>query len=61
MICAEMPLAAAKDGLFPKAFAHESSRGMPSVGIIASTALASVAVVISYSAPAARPSSRPWS
>ena len=48
MICAEMPLAAARDGLFPKAFAHESSRGMPSVGIIASTALASVAVVISY-------------
>jgi APA family basic amino acid/polyamine antiporter len=48
MICAEMPLAAAKDGLFPKVFAHESSRGMPSVGIIASTALASVAVVISY-------------
>jgi APA family basic amino acid/polyamine antiporter len=48
MICAEMPLAAAKDGLFPKVFGHESSRGMPSVGIIASTALASVAVVISY-------------
>ena len=48
MICAEMPLAAAKDGLFPKVFGHESSRGMPSVGIIASTALASLAVVISY-------------
>jgi APA family basic amino acid/polyamine antiporter len=48
MICAEMPLAAAKDGLFPKVFAHESSRGMPSVGIVASTALASVAVIISY-------------
>jgi basic amino acid/polyamine antiporter, APA family len=48
MICAEMPLAAARDGLFPKVFAHESSRGMPSVGIVASTALASVAVVISY-------------
>ena len=44
MICAEMPLAAAKDGLFPKRFAHESSRGVPAFGIIASTALASVAV-----------------
>jgi APA family basic amino acid/polyamine antiporter len=48
MICAEMPLAAARNGLFPRAFAHESSRGMPSVGIIASTLLASVAVLISY-------------
>jgi APA family basic amino acid/polyamine antiporter len=43
-----MPLAAARDGLFPEVFAHESSRGMPSVGIIASTALASAAVLISY-------------
>ena len=48
MICAEMPLAAAKDGLFPRRFGRMSSRGMPAVGIIASTALASVAVVISY-------------
>ena len=48
MICAEMPLAAARNGLFPRAFAHESSRGMPSVGIIASTLLASVAVLVSY-------------
>src|SRR5262249_10398519 len=48
MICAEMPLAAARNGLFPRAFAHESSRGMPSVGIIASTVLASVAMLVSY-------------
>jgi APA family basic amino acid/polyamine antiporter len=48
MICAEMPLAAARNGLFPRAFSHESSRGMPSVGIIASTVLASVAVLVSY-------------
>lgn len=49
MICAEMPLAAAKDGLFPAAFGALSSRkGVPTFGIISSTALASVAVVISY-------------
>jgi APA family basic amino acid/polyamine antiporter len=48
MICAEMPLAAARNGLFPRQFAHESSRGMPSVGIIASTVLASVAMLVSY-------------
>ncbi len=48
MICAEMPLAAAKDGLFPKRFGSLSSRNVPAFGIIASTALASLAVVISY-------------
>jgi APA family basic amino acid/polyamine antiporter len=48
MICAEMPLAAAKDGLFPKAFGRLSSRDVPATGIIASTALASLAMVVSY-------------
>ena len=48
MICAEMPLAAAKDGLFPRRFAELSSRRVPAFGIVASTSLASAAVVISY-------------
>ncbi|MCW2868629.1 MAG: amino acid permease [Marmoricola sp.] len=48
MICAEMPLAAAEDGLFPRRFASLSSRGAPVFGIVSSTFLASVAVVISY-------------
>jgi APA family basic amino acid/polyamine antiporter len=48
MICAEMPLAAAQDGLFPARFGALSSRKVPAFGIIASTTLASVAVVISY-------------
>ena len=48
MICAEMPLAAAKDGLFPKAFGTMSRHKVPAFGIVSSTALASVAVVISY-------------
>ena len=48
IICAEMPLAAAKDGLFPARFGRLSSRRVPAFGIISSTALASVAVVISY-------------
>ena len=47
MICAEMPLAAAKDGLFPDRFGRLSSRGVPAFGIVASTALASVAMVLS--------------
>jgi len=48
MICAEMPLAAAKDGLFPPRFGQLSDRGVPAFGIIASTALASIAMAINY-------------
>src|SRR5262252_2630571 len=48
MICAEMPLAAAKDGLFPQRFNRVSTRGVPAFGIIASTVLASIAMAINY-------------
>jgi APA family basic amino acid/polyamine antiporter len=48
MICAEMPRAAAKDGLFPKQFARLSARGAPVFGIVASTLFASIAVLISF-------------
>jgi basic amino acid/polyamine antiporter, APA family len=48
MICAEMPLAAAKDGLFPERFNRISKSGVPAFGIIASTVLASIAMAINY-------------
>jgi APA family basic amino acid/polyamine antiporter len=48
MICAEMPLAAAKDGLFPERFQRISKRQVPAYGIIASTVLASIAMAINY-------------
>ena len=48
MICAEMPLAAAKDGLFPEQFGRLSQRSVPTFGIVSSTVLASVAMVLSY-------------
>ena len=48
MICAEMPLAAARDGLFPAPFGRMSPRRVPATGIVVSTALASAAVVVSY-------------
>jgi APA family basic amino acid/polyamine antiporter len=48
MICAEMPLAAAKDGLFPDAFGRLNRRGVPAFGIVASTVLASVFMILSY-------------
>ena len=48
MICAEMPLAAAKDGLFPEQFKRISPNGVPAFGIVASTVLASIAMAINY-------------
>src|SRR5918995_4374216 len=48
MICAEMPLAAAKDGLFPERFKRLSGTGVPAFGVVISTVLASVAVIINY-------------
>ena len=48
MICAEMPLAAAKDGLFPERFKRISKNGVPAFGIVASTVLASIAMIINY-------------
>jgi APA family basic amino acid/polyamine antiporter len=48
MICAEMPLAAAEDGLFPQQFKRLSKKGVPAYGIIASTVLASIAMIINY-------------
>jgi APA family basic amino acid/polyamine antiporter len=43
-----MPLAAAEDGLFPERFKRISKNGVPAFGIIASTVLASIAMVINY-------------
>src|SRR6516225_4734821 len=48
MICAEMPLAAAEDGLFPAQFKRISKQGVPAYGILASTILASIAMAINY-------------
>ena len=48
MICAEMPLAAAKDGLFPARFGRLSKSSVPAFGIIASTLLASIAMIVNF-------------
>jgi APA family basic amino acid/polyamine antiporter len=52
MICAEMPLAAAKDNLFPQAFGKLNRQGVPAFGIVSSTALASVFMIMSYAGSA---------
>jgi basic amino acid/polyamine antiporter, APA family len=48
MIVAEMPLAAAKDGLFPDRFKQLSKNGVPAFGIISGTVLASIAMAVNY-------------
>jgi APA family basic amino acid/polyamine antiporter len=48
MITAEMPRAAAKDGLFPKQFNHLSAKGVPVFGIVVGTLLASIAMAVNY-------------
>jgi APA family basic amino acid/polyamine antiporter len=48
MVTAEMPFAAAKDGLFPKQFALVNRRQAPWFGIVVSTIVASVLMGYSY-------------
>jgi APA family basic amino acid/polyamine antiporter len=48
LVTAEMPRAAAQDGVFPARFERLNRRGSPAFGVIASTALASIAIVLNY-------------
>jgi APA family basic amino acid/polyamine antiporter len=48
MITAEMPRAAAQDGVFPARFQQLNRRGAPAWAIVFSTVLASIAIVINY-------------
>jgi APA family basic amino acid/polyamine antiporter len=48
MICAEMPLAAAKNGLLPERFKRLNKAGVPAFGIVVSTTLSSVAMLVNY-------------
>ena len=48
LITAEVPLAAARDGVFPGRFKALNARGVPAYGIVASTALASLAIVVNF-------------
>jgi basic amino acid/polyamine antiporter, APA family len=48
MVTAEMPRAAAQHGVLPEQFKKLNRRGMPAFGIVVSTALASIAMIINY-------------
>jgi basic amino acid/polyamine antiporter, APA family len=48
LVAAEVPRAAAHDGVFPERFERLNRRGSPAFGVIASTALASIAMILNY-------------
>jgi basic amino acid/polyamine antiporter, APA family len=48
LVTAEMPRAAAQDGVFPARFERLNRRGSPAFGVICSTVLASIAMIINY-------------
>lgn len=49
LLSAQLPMAAAHDGLFPRAFATLDANGTPRMGIVVSTMLASLLVIANYS------------
>ncbi|CAM5245371.1 Amino acid permease OS=Streptomyces alboniger OX=132473 GN=CP975_30395 PE=4 SV=1 [Streptomyces alboniger] len=49
LLSAQTPYAAARDGLFPAAFAHKR-RGVPTVGVLVTVVLASLLTVYNYTA-----------
>lgn len=49
MLSAQIPLAAAQDGVLPQRFARLDARGTPAFGIVASSLLASLLVAANYS------------
>ncbi|KQZ66089.1 MULTISPECIES: amino acid permease [unclassified Lysobacter] len=49
LLSAQLPLAAARDGLFPQVFARVDARGTPVAGVLIGSALASALVLSNYS------------
>lgn len=48
LLSAQLPLAAARDGLFPQAFARLDDNGTPRTGVIVGAALSSLLVIANY-------------
>lgn len=48
LLSAQLPLAAARDGLFPQAFARLDDNGTPRIGVIVGAALSSLLVIANY-------------
>ncbi|WP_329070610.1 amino acid permease [Streptomyces sp. NBC_01429] len=50
LLSAQMPFAAARDGLFPAPFARESKGGVPTFGVLACAVLGTVLIALNYAA-----------
>ncbi len=50
MLQGQVPMSAAKDGLFPKLFAKTTKNGVPSFGLILSSALITLMLILNYHA-----------
>lgn len=48
LLSAQLPMAAARDGVLPAAFARLNTRGTPGFGVVASSVLATVLVIANY-------------
>jgi Amino acid transporters len=48
LLAAQLPMAAARDGVLPAAFKRQNRRGTPAFGVLVSAGLASVLVVANY-------------
>jgi APA family basic amino acid/polyamine antiporter len=48
LLSAQLPMAAARDGVLPRAFARENRRGAPAFGVLVSCLLATVLVISNY-------------
>lgn len=49
LVCGQLPMAAAADGLFPRVFGRVSARGTPVAGMVVSGVFASILVALNYS------------
>jgi APA family basic amino acid/polyamine antiporter len=49
LVCGQVPLAASRDGLFPRHFARVGARGTPTFGIVSGCLLATLLVLANYS------------
>jgi APA family basic amino acid/polyamine antiporter len=49
LLQAQVPMAVAQDGLFPRLFARVSSNGTPATGLVVSSVIVSVLLVLNYS------------
>jgi APA family basic amino acid/polyamine antiporter len=49
LVCGQLPMAAAADGLFPAVFGRVSARGTPAAGILVSGLVATALVALNYS------------